>query len=65
MFLIKAGDLEIKDSKPLEVKGKSQDFEHAKQKADKLLKTFDQVEVIDSKTNECVYFQIKNVFTFK
>ena len=61
MFLIKAGDIEVKDSKPLELKGKSSDFERAKQKADKLLKTFNQVEVVDSKTNECVYFQIKNV----
>jgi hypothetical protein len=61
MFLIKAGDIEVKDSKPLELKGKSSDFERAKQKADKLLKTFNQVEVIDSKTDECVYFQIKNV----
>ncbi len=57
MYLIKAGDFEIKNSKPLEQKGQSQDFEKAKQKADKLLKSFAQVEVIDSKTNECVYFQ--------
>jgi hypothetical protein len=61
MFLIKAGDIEMKDSKPLELKGKSSDFERAKQKADKLLKTFNQVEVIDSKTNECVYFQIRKI----
>ncbi len=55
-----AGDLEIKDSRPLEQKGQSQDFETAKRKADKLLKFFAQVEVIDSKTNECVYFQTRN-----
>ncbi len=61
MFLIKAGDIEMKDSKPPELKGKSSDFERAKQKADKLLKTFNQVEVIDSKTNECVYFQIRKI----
>jgi hypothetical protein len=30
----------IKDSRPLELKGQSQDFERAKQKADKLLKSF-------------------------
>ncbi len=59
MLLIKAGDLEIKDSIPLEQKGQSQDFERAKRKADKLLKSFAQVEVIDSKTNECVYFQTR------
>ena len=56
MYLIKAGDLETKNSKPLTQIGQSQDFETAKRKADKLLKTFAQVEVIDSKTNECVYF---------
>ncbi len=55
-----AGYLEIKDSRPLEQKGQSQDFETAKRKADKLLKSFAQVEVIDSKTNECVYFQTRN-----
>ncbi len=60
MFLIKAGDLEIKDSIPLEQKGQSQDFERAKRKADKLLKSFTQVEVVDSKTNECVYFQTRD-----
>ncbi len=59
MFLIRAGDLEIKDSKPLEQKGQSQDFETAKRKAHKLLKSFAQVEVIDSKTNACVYFQTR------
>ena len=59
MYLIKAGELETKDSKPLEQKGQSQDFESAKRKADKLLRTFAQVEVVDSKTNECVYFQTK------
>ena len=56
MYLIKAGELEIKNSKPLIQAGQSQDFETAKRKADKLLKTYAQVEVIDSKTNECVYF---------
>ncbi len=60
MYLIKAGDLEIKNSKPLEQKGQSQDYETAKRKADKLLKSFAQVEVIDSKTNECLYFQTRN-----
>jgi hypothetical protein len=59
MYLIKAGDLEIEDSIPLTQKGQSQDFEKAKQKADKLLKSFAQVEVVDSKTNECVYFQTR------
>lgn len=59
MYLIKAGDLEIKDSSPLEQKGQAQDFEKAKQKANKLLKSFAQVEVVDSKTNECVYFQTR------
>ncbi len=54
-----AGDLEIKDSRPLEQKGQYQDFEWAKRKADKLLKSFAQVEVIDSKTNTCVYFQTR------
>ena len=55
-----AGDLEIKNSSPLEQKGQSQDFEKAKRKADKLLKSFAQVEVVDSKTNECVYFQTRD-----
>jgi hypothetical protein len=59
MFLIMTGDLEIKDSKPLEQKGQSQDFETAKRKAHKLLKSFAQVEVIDSKTTACVYFQTR------
>ena len=59
MYLINAGDREVEDSKPLEQKGQSQDFETAKRKADKLLKSFAQVEVIDSKTNTCVYFQTR------
>ena len=57
MYLIKAGELEIENSKPLTQEGQSQDFDKAKRKADKLLKDFAQVEVIDSKTNECVYFR--------
>ena len=61
MYLIKAGDIEIKGSIPLEEKGKSQDFEKAKKMAGKLLKSFEQVEVVDSVTNECVYFQTKDV----
>ncbi len=60
MFLIKAGDKEVKDSEPLELKGQSQDFERAKQKANKLLKSFAQVEIIESETNECVHFQTRN-----
>ena len=54
-----AGDLEIEDSRLIEQEGQSQDFEKAKRKADKLLRSFVQVEVIDSKTNECVYFQTR------
>ncbi len=61
MYLIKAGDLETQDSRPLEQKGQSQDFERAKKKAIKLLKSFEQVEVVDSETNECVYFQTKDI----
>jgi hypothetical protein len=38
------------------MKGKSQDFEKAKRKAHKLLRTFEQVEIIDSGTNECIHF---------
>lgn len=60
MYLIRAGDLESKDSTPLEQKGQSQDFETAKQKANKLLKSFAQVEIVDSKTKECVYFQTRD-----
>lgn len=61
MFLIKAGELEKPDSTPLELKGQLQDFEKAKRKAHKLLKSFDQVEIVDSVTNQCIYFQTKNV----
>jgi len=61
MYLIMAGDLEMKDSRPLEQKGQSQDFETAKQKADKLSKSFAQVEVIDSKIKERIYFQTRDV----
>ena len=61
MYLILAGDLETKNSIPLTQKGQSQDFETAKRKADKLLKAFAQVEVLDSKTKECVYFQTRNL----
>lgn len=56
MYLIKAGDIEINDSMPLELKGQSHDFEQAKRKAHKLLKSFDQVEIIDSGTNQCIHF---------
>jgi hypothetical protein len=59
MYLINAGEREVTNSKPLERKGRSQDFQAAKQKADKLLKLFAQVEVIDAKTKECVYFQVR------
>jgi hypothetical protein len=59
MFLIKAGEVEMLDSKPLELKGRSQDFEQAKRKANKLLKSFAQIEIIESETNECVYFQTR------
>lgn len=52
--------MEVTGSTPLRQKGQSQDFELAKRKADKLLKSFAQVEVVDSKTNECVYFQTKD-----
>jgi hypothetical protein len=58
MYLIKAGEIEIKDSKPLEIRGQTQDFERAKQKANKLLKSFSQVEIIDAGTNQCVHFLI-------
>ncbi len=61
MYLINAGEREVKDSKPLERKGQSNDFEAAKKKADKLLKFFAQVEVVDAKTKECVYFQTREV----
>jgi hypothetical protein len=60
MFLIKAGDIEKKDSTPLELKGQTNDFERAKQKANKLLKSFSQVEIIEAKTNECVHFQTRD-----
>jgi hypothetical protein len=60
MYLIKAGDKDTNDSKPLEQKGQSQDFEKAKQKANKLLKSFDQVEIVEAETNECIYFQTKD-----
>jgi hypothetical protein len=56
MYLIKAGEIEGKDSKPLELKGQAQDFEQAKRKANKLLKSFGQVEIVDSETNQCVHF---------
>jgi hypothetical protein len=56
MYLIKAGDFEINDLTPLKLKGQSQDFEQAKRKAHKLLKSFDQVEIIDSGTNQCIHF---------
>ncbi len=59
MYFINAGELEAENSKPLEQKGQSNDFQTAKQKADKLLKLFAQVEVVDSKTKECVYFQTR------
>ena len=60
MYLVKAGETETTDSTPLEQKGQSQDFERAKRIANKLLKSFAQVEIVDSKTNECVFFQTKN-----
>ena len=56
MYLIKAGDIELKDSSPLELKGQAADFELAKRKAHKLLRSFTQVEIIDSVTNQCVHF---------
>jgi hypothetical protein len=61
MYLIKAGKIEINDSKPLELKGQAHDFEQAKQKANKLLKSFSQVEIIDAGTNQCVHFLIKEI----
>ncbi len=61
MYLINAGEMETRDSEPLERKGQSNDFDVAKKKADKLLKSFAQVEVVDAKTKECVYFQTREV----
>jgi len=52
MYLIKAGDIETKDSAPLELKGQAQDFEQAKRKANKLLKSFSQVEIVDAGTKQ-------------
>lgn len=60
MFLIKAGNFEIKNSEPFELKGQTQDFELAKRKANKLLKSFAQVEIVESETNECVHFQTRD-----
>lgn len=57
MFLIKVGDVEKNDSKPLEQKGQSNDFEQAKKKANKLLEKYTQVEIIDSATDQCVHYQ--------
>lgn len=59
MYLIKAGEIETENSKPLELKCQAQDFENAKQKANKLLKSFSQVEIVDAGTNQCVHFLIK------
>jgi hypothetical protein len=59
MYLIKAGDIETKDSKPLELKGQAQDFERAKKKANQLLRSFSQVEIVDAETKQCVHFLIK------
>lgn len=56
MYLIKAGEIEKKNSNPLEQKAQSHDFEQAKRKANKLLKSFAQVEIIDSGTDQCVHF---------
>ena len=56
MYLIKAGDIEVKESGSLELKGQSQDFEKAKKKAHKLLDSYEQVEIIDSGTNQCIHF---------
>ena len=60
MYLIKTGDKNMKDLTPLEQKGQSRDFEMAKQKANKLLKSFAQFEIINSKTKGCVYFQTRD-----
>lgn len=60
MYLIKAGDLETNGSALVTQKAQAQDFETAKRKAHKLLKSYTQVEVVDSKTNECVYFQARD-----
>lgn len=59
MYLIKAGEIEIKDSQPLEKKDQARDFEQAKRKANKLLKSYSQVEIIDAESNQCVHFLIK------
>jgi len=64
MYLIKAGDIELKDSKPLEQKAQAQDFEQAKRKANKLLKSFSQIEIVDAGTNQCVHFLIKESCKF-
>ena len=53
--------METNASTPLELKGQSQDFEQAKRKAHKLLKSFKQVEIIDAGTNQCVHFMTRAV----
>ena len=57
MYVINVGQSEVKNSKSLERRGQSNDFEAAKRKADKLLKSFAQVVAVDAKTKECVYLQ--------
>ncbi len=61
MYLIKAGEIETNGSEPLELKCRAHDFEHAKQKANKLLKSFPQVEIIDGVTNQCVHFLTQEI----
>jgi hypothetical protein len=61
MYLIKAGEIEINGSKPLEQKSQAHDFEQAKKKANKLLKSFPQVEIIDGGTNQCVHFLVRKI----
>lgn len=61
MYLIKAGEIESDSSKPLELKSQAHDFERAKQKANKLLKSFSQVEIVDAGSNQCVHFLRKEV----
>jgi hypothetical protein len=61
MYLIKAGGIDKNDTEPFEVKGRSQDFERAKHKANKLLKFFAQVEIIDAETKQCVHFVTRGV----
>ena len=56
MYLIKVGESENSGMTAPARHAKTKDFDLARRQAHRFLKKYARVEIVDGKTNECVYF---------